>query len=30
MTLTIIEVATETRADHPNPPDGPKALDRFM
>jgi len=26
----IIEVATETRADHPNPPDGPKALDRFM
>ena len=26
----IIEVAIETRADHPNPPDGPKALDRFM
>jgi hypothetical protein len=26
----IIEVSTETRADHPNPPDGPKALDRFM
>jgi hypothetical protein len=26
----IIEVAAETRADHPNPPDGPKALDRFM
>ena len=26
----IIEVAVETRADHPNPPDGPKALDRFM
>jgi len=26
----IVEVATETRADHPNPPDGPKALDRFM
>ena len=26
----IIEVATETRSDHPNPPDGPKALDRFM
>ena len=26
----IIEVATETRNDHPNPPDGPKALDRFM
>lgn len=26
----IIDVATETRADHPNPPDGPKALDRFM
>jgi hypothetical protein len=25
----IIEVATETRGDHPNPPDGPKALDRF-
>jgi len=26
----IIETATETRNDHPNPPDGPKALDRFM
>jgi len=26
----IIEVATETRGDHPHPPDGPKALDRFM
>jgi hypothetical protein len=26
----IIEVATETRRDHLNPPDGPKALDRFM
>jgi Helix-turn-helix domain len=26
----IIEVATETRSDHPNPPDGPKALDRAM
>ncbi|MDP3960161.1 MAG: helix-turn-helix domain-containing protein [Pseudorhodobacter sp.] len=26
----IIEVATETRRDHPNPPDGPKALDRAM
>ena len=26
----ILEVTTETRADHPNPPDGPKALDRFM
>ena len=26
----IIETATETRGDHPNPPDGPKALDRFM
>jgi len=26
----IIDVATETRSDHPNPPDGPKALDRFM
>jgi hypothetical protein len=26
----VIEVATETRNDHPNPPDGPKALDRFM
>jgi hypothetical protein len=26
----VIEVATQSRADHPNPPDGPKALDRFM
>jgi hypothetical protein len=26
----ILEVAAETRRDHPNPPDGPKALDRFM
>jgi hypothetical protein len=26
----IIETARETRSDHPNPPDGPKALDRFM
>jgi hypothetical protein len=26
----VIEVAAETRRDHPNPPDGPKALDRFM
>jgi len=26
----IIETATETRRTHPNPPDGPKALDRFM
>jgi hypothetical protein len=26
----IIETATESRAEHPNPPDGPKALDRFM
>ena len=26
----IIETATETRRAHPNPPDGPKALDRFM
>jgi hypothetical protein len=26
----IIEIATETRRDHPNPPDGPKALDRAM
>jgi len=26
----VIEVATETRRDHPNTPDGPKALDRFM
>ena len=26
----IIETATETRCDHPAPPDGPKALDRAM
>lgn len=26
----ILDVATETRGDHPNPPDGPKALDRAM
>jgi hypothetical protein len=26
----IIEVATESRAEHPTPPDGPKALDRAM
>jgi hypothetical protein len=26
----IIQTARETRSDHPNPPDGPKALDRFM
>ncbi|SLN76315.1 helix-turn-helix domain-containing protein [Roseisalinus antarcticus] len=26
----IVEVATETRRDHPAPPDGPKALDRAM
>jgi hypothetical protein len=26
----ILEVATETRRDHPDPPDGPKALDRAM
>jgi len=26
----ILETATETRRDHPHPPDGPKALDRFM
>ena len=26
----IIETANDTRRDHPNPPDGPKALDRFM
>jgi hypothetical protein len=26
----IIEVATESRRERPNPPDGPKALDRFM
>jgi hypothetical protein len=29
-TSRIIEVAIETRRDHPEPPDGPKALDRFM
>ena len=28
--VRIIETALETRTDHPNPPDGPKALDRFM
>ena len=28
--VRIIETARETRNDHPNPPDGPKALDRFM
>ncbi len=28
--VRIIETATESRADHPIPPDGPKALDRFM
>ena len=28
--VRIIETAKETRRDHPNPPDGPKALDRFM
>jgi hypothetical protein len=28
--VRIIETATESRGDHPNPPDGPKALDRFM
>jgi hypothetical protein len=28
--VRIIETATESRAAHPNPPDGPKALDRFM
>ena len=28
--VRIVEVATESRGDHPNPPDGPKALDRFM
>jgi len=27
---SIIEVATESRRDHPEPPDGPKALDRAM
>ncbi|MBZ0130237.1 MAG: helix-turn-helix domain-containing protein [Rhodobacteraceae bacterium] len=26
----IIDTASETRRDHPAPPDGPKALDRFM
>ena len=26
----VLDVATETRGDHPNPPDGPKALDRAM
>ena len=26
----IVETATETRRDHPAPPDGPKALDRAM
>ena len=26
----ILEVAAHTRHDHPTPPDGPKALDRFM
>ncbi|TBN38627.1 helix-turn-helix domain-containing protein [Paracoccus subflavus] len=26
----IIEIATATRRDHPDPPDGPKALDRAM
>ena len=26
----ITETATETRRDHPSPPDGPKALDRAM
>lgn len=26
----IIKTAKESRSDHPNPPDGPKALDRFM
>jgi hypothetical protein len=26
----ILEIAVETRRDHPEPPDGPKALDRFM
>jgi helix-turn-helix protein len=28
--VQIIEVAEETRLEHPDPPDGPKALDRFM
>jgi hypothetical protein len=26
----ILETATESRGEHPSPPDGPKALDRFM
>jgi len=26
----IIQIALESRSDHPNPPDGPKALDRFV
>lgn len=26
----IIKVASESRSNHPTPPDGPKALDRFM
>lgn len=28
--IRILETAKETRSDHPHPPDGPKALDRFM
>jgi hypothetical protein len=28
--VRIIETAIESRGDHPSPPDGPKALDRFM
>jgi hypothetical protein len=28
--VRILETAKDTRSDHPNPPDGPKALDRFM
>ena len=28
--VRILETAKETRSNHPNPPDGPKALDRFM
>lgn len=28
--VNVAAVATETRFNHPNPPDGPKALDRFM
>ena len=28
--VRILETAKKTRSDHPNPPDGPKALDRFM